>query len=474
LDNGSLGLLLLSIAVGSILGLPSAGALIHRWNAGAVVRSGCLCGSLGLLLAGVGAGPLGQVPVCAAGLFAFGIGSGVWDVAMNVEGAEVERGLGRSIMPRFHAAWSIGGISGAAIGVPMAAASVPMPVHLGLVGGLAVVLSLRGTRSFLPAEEEVAAPSSSGSAWLEPRTLAIGVMVLAFTVAEGAANDWLSLALIDGYDVAHWVGVTGYVAFVCAMTVGRFTGPVVLDRFGRAPVLWGSSALAAVGTLLVILGGNLVVVGLGILVWGLGASLGFPVGMSAAADDPARSAARVSVVSTVGYGAFLAGPPLLGWLGDRIDRPLTWLAERIPGGEAAVWVILGALVMAVAALVATRLGAARGGGVVERSARSRSEPGLDPRTLERLAGEAEERGELELALRLRFRAGLVRLARAEAVPQPETLTSRQLVRLLGSEQFAGLARDLDEVVYGGRAASRADVENARTGWPKVLARAGGS
>jgi fucose permease len=318
LDNGSLGLLLLSIAVGSILGLPSAGALIHRWSAGAVVRSGCVCGSLGLLLAGVGAGSLGQVPVCAAGLFAFGIGSGVWDVAMNVEGAEVERGLGRSIMPRFHAAWSVGGISGAAVGVPMAAAGVPLPVHFGLVGGLAVVLSLRGTRYFLPAEEEAAAPSSSGSAWLEPRTLAIGVMVLAFTVAEGAANDWLSLALIDGYDVEHWVGVSGYVAFVCAMTVGRVTGPVVLDRFGRAPVLWGSSALAAAGTLLVILGGHLVVVGLGILVWGLGASLGFPVGMSAAADDPARSAARVSVVSTIGYGAFLAGPPLLGWLADRI------------------------------------------------------------------------------------------------------------------------------------------------------------
>ena len=121
LDNGGLGLLLLSIAVGSVLALPSAGALIHRWSAGAVVRSGCICGALGLLLAGVGAGPLGLVPVCAVGLFAFGIGTGVWDVAMNVEGAEVERGLGRSIMPRFHAAWSIGGIAGAAIGVPMAA-----------------------------------------------------------------------------------------------------------------------------------------------------------------------------------------------------------------------------------------------------------------------------------------------------------------------------------------------------------------
>ena len=69
-----------------------------------------------------------------------------------------------------------------------------------------MVLALRGTRSFLPADDDARGPSASGSAWLEPRTLAIGVMVLAFAVAEGAANDWLSLALIDGYDVAHGSG----------------------------------------------------------------------------------------------------------------------------------------------------------------------------------------------------------------------------------------------------------------------------
>ncbi len=56
----------------------------------------------------------------------------------------------------------------------------------------------------------------------------------------------------------------------------------------------------------------------GVLVWGLGSSLGFPVGMSAAADEPARAPARVSVVSTIGYLAFLAGPPVLGALGNRV------------------------------------------------------------------------------------------------------------------------------------------------------------
>ena len=187
--------------------------------------------------------------------------------------------------------------------------------------------------------------------------------------------------------------------------------------------------------------------------------------------------ARAEAGAVLAERRFSETPPprpfrrLLRWLGDRIDGPLTWLAERVPGGERALWAILGALVMAGAAFVAVRLGASRGGGVVERAARLRGERGVDPLELERRADEAEGRGDLELALRLRFRAGLVRLARIDAVPEPETLTSRQLVGLLGSEQFRGLARDLDEVVYGGRPASQADVENARTGWPQVLARA---
>ena len=100
------------------------------------------------------------------------------------------------------------------------------------------------------------------------------------------------------------------------MTTGRVVGTVVLDLFGRLPVLWGSMAVAAVGVLLVVLGQIAPLVVIGIVLWGVGASLGFPVGMSAAADDPARAAARVSVVSTIGYTAFLVGPPLLGLLGS--------------------------------------------------------------------------------------------------------------------------------------------------------------
>ena len=336
LDNGSLGLLLLAIAAGSVLALPSSGRLIDRWSPAGVVRLGGLLGAVGLVVAAVGAGSLASVPVTAVGFFAYGIGIGVWDVAMNVEGAEVERRIGRTIMPRFHAGWSLGSILGAAVGIPMAAAGTPLVLHVGGAGLVALVLVTGAARRFLPPTVEPAPEARSRSAWTEPRTLAIGVMVLAFATVEGTANDWLSLALIDGYDVPHWVGVAGFSLFVTAMTVGRMVGPVLLDRYGRAPVLWGTAAAAATGILLVVWGGHAAVVGLGIVVWGLGASLGFPVGMSAAADDPARAAARVSVVSTIGYAAFLAGPPLLGQLGDRVGTLESLLAIAVLMVPAAV------------------------------------------------------------------------------------------------------------------------------------------
>ena len=117
LDNGSLGLLLLAIAAGSVIALPSAGLLIERLGATTVVRLGALAAAVGMAVAALGATALEVLPLAAVGLFAYGTGIGVWDVAMNVEGAEVERRLGRTIMPRFHAAFSIGTIAGAGLGV---------------------------------------------------------------------------------------------------------------------------------------------------------------------------------------------------------------------------------------------------------------------------------------------------------------------------------------------------------------------
>jgi fucose permease len=258
----------------------------------------------------------------AAGLFLVGLGVGVWDVSMNLEGADVERGLGTAVMPHFHAAFSGGTVGSALIGAGMSWAGVPLTIHFIGAAAVTVLLSWWALPKFLPhtAEhhaEAKAARERHGSAWLEPRTLLIGVVVFAAAFTEGTANDWLAVAFVEGHDLPAWAGVLAFATFLTAMTIGRLVGTRLLDRHGRVPVLRVSFALAALGAAMVIFGSAWLAF-IGAAVWGVGAALGFPVGMSASADDATRAAARMSVVATIGYVAFIAGPPLLGLLGDSV------------------------------------------------------------------------------------------------------------------------------------------------------------
>jgi len=162
---------------------------------------------------------------------------------------------------------------------------------------------------------------------------------------------------------------------------------------------------------------------------------------------------------------------LLVWLGEKLAPlawPVHWLGRHLPGGDATVWVLIAALVVLAAALLAGRTAARRGGRRLEQSERARLPSKADPARLEREADEAERAGDLELALRLRFRAGLLRLARARLIPPRDSLTSGEVRRILRLREFDTLARAHDEVVYGGRVASTDDAVLARETWPRVL------
>lgn len=324
LSAGELGLTLLAASLGSVLGLPLSGWIVHHLGAARTLLGAAVVQCVGLLGVGLGVGVVDNRAVVMAGLFLVGIGTGIFDVAMNLEGASVERLLGRAIMPHFHAAFSAGTVVSALIGAGLSYLHVPVAAHLLGVVVLLLAVTPWFLRAFLPRSvetdehgDEVREKAGIGAAWLEPRTLLIGVVVLAAAFTEGTANDWVAVALSDGYGLERWLGVVGFAVFLSAMTAGRLVGTRVLDQRGRVPVLRVLFVSAVVGCLLVVFGGP-VLAFVGAAIWGVGASLGFPVGMSAAADDPRRAAARMSVVSTIGYTAFLAGPPLLGFLGDRV------------------------------------------------------------------------------------------------------------------------------------------------------------
>ncbi len=390
LTPGQLSWLLLVHACGALVGLPLAGRVAGRIGAARTVVLGSVLAVAGFVFAGAAITVWGSTVLTGLGLFVFGVGMGQWDVAMNLEGAGVERLLGRTIMPRYHAGFSLGTVAGAAASSGLSYLQVPLLTHF--IGSGVLVLAGIGpaTRRFLPhdARRMDAAPGSNEqavgpddqavgpddqavattefaptdaspgaaaipppglgragqpgrrSAWTERRTILIGLFTLVAGFTEGAANDWLSVAFIDGYHLPEWAGVLGYAVFLTTMTLGRVLGSPLLDRFGRIPTIRVLVVMAAAGSLCVVFG-TAPMAFVGAAVWGIGISLGFPLGMSAAADEPERAHERVSVVATIAYTAFVAGPPLLGFIGDRVGvlRALTLVSALL----LLAWVTLPAL-----------------------------------------------------------------------------------------------------------------------------------
>ena len=344
-DTATMSILAFSIAAGSIAGLVGSSHIIARVGANRTIMWGLVIGAVGLTIAGIAA-TAGSFGLAMAGLALFGAAFGICDVAMNVSGAAQERVLGKPIMPIFHAFFSFGTMAGAGLAFLIEKANLSVAVH---IGGIAVIMAVSVIVSvrFLQSEhivEDGAEPVADDdhsktwqgrlSIWRDPRTLLIGLIVLGMAFTEGTANDWLALSIVDGYDVDNANGALVFGIFVTFMTIGRLAGVVVLERFGRVPVLRGTAVLAVIGLLIVIFGPNVWVASIGVALWGLGASLGFPVGMSAAADDPRTAAARVSAVATIGYFAFLVGPPVIGLLGQEFGLLKALLAVLVLVGIA--------------------------------------------------------------------------------------------------------------------------------------------
>jgi fucose permease len=319
---GVLGLILLSVAVGSTIATPLSGLVITWLGDSRTVAVMSLTAAAGMAIVAVGYRY--GIPPVAAGLFLFGFSSGTWDVAMNVQGAAVEQALGRSVMSRFHAGWSVGTVAGAGAGAAMVALGVPVTVHL-LAAALVVAAVVPiAARRFLPharaetRRDGTAVRRSPLRAWTEPRTLLIGLFVLCMAFTEGTSNDWLSLGIIGGYHTAAALGTLTFAVFLAAMTTGRWFGPPFIDRYGRVRVLRVCAATAFVGLFVIEAGGVLAAALAGAVLLGLGTSLGFPTGISAAADDPRYAPGRVSTAASIGYLAFLAGPPAVGFLADHV------------------------------------------------------------------------------------------------------------------------------------------------------------
>jgi predicted MFS family arabinose efflux permease len=344
-----LGLVLLAPGIGSLLSMPFSGRWCRRFGSRLVVAATTVAASA--VLAALAVVP--NLVALGATLFVWGAFYGSWDVAMNVHGSAVEQRAGREWMPRYHACWSVGGIAGAGFGALAAHAGAPLVLHFAAVAVACTVLVMVALRSFVEDRAQGAEATPAGepgasqppgpvpgppegetsrtrdlappavhnprrSRVLTGRLLLVGVVTLCATTLEGAAADWLALFLTDERGATASLAAFGYAVFAVAMAAGRFSGTAVAERLGRDGAVRAGGLVSFAGVLLTVLGPGLAAAYAGAALWALGVCLVFPAAVSAGGEAPDRPADAIAAVTTIGYGGFLLGPPLIGLLADRV------------------------------------------------------------------------------------------------------------------------------------------------------------
>ncbi|WP_460095015.1 MFS transporter [Pseudomonas sp. S2_B03] len=308
LDEGTLGLLLLCLGVGSILAMPLAGILATRFGCRRVATGGTLliCAALPLLAT------VSSIPALIATLFMFGAGLGTVDSTVNLQAVIVERASGKHMMSGFHGLFSLGGIVGAAgvsalLGLGLTPLAAMLVVVVLLIGAL-----LKCVPHMLPYGSE-----SSGPAFAIPHgiVLFIGGMCFIVFLTEGAALDWSAVFLAQerGIDTAY-AGM-GYAAFALTMTVGRLLGDRIVRKLGATRIILFGGLLAATGLFLATFAPSWQAALVGYALVGAGCSNIVPVLYTAVGKQTVMpESIAVPAITTLGYAGILAGPAVIGFV----------------------------------------------------------------------------------------------------------------------------------------------------------------
>lgn len=309
INDASLGMLLLSLGIGSLLAMPFTGLLTSKLGCRTIIltASAFLCVILPMLT------QADTIPVMAVTLLFFGAAIGMIDVSMNIQAIIVERASGRAMMSGFHGFFSVGGIAGAGgVSALLWLGLSPLMALLVIVALLLILMSVAQAHLLRAANN-----TEGGPMFAIPRgwVMFIGVLCFIMFLAEGAILDWSALFLTAERHLSSAQAGIGYAAFSVAMTIGRLSGDRVVNALGRYAILAGGSLCAALGLLLTISIDNALTSILGFVMVGIGASNVVPILFSAAGNQkimPANLA--IASITTVGYAGILVGPTLLGFI----------------------------------------------------------------------------------------------------------------------------------------------------------------
>lgn len=314
LSGASLGALLLCLGIGSLAAMPVTGTLVARFGCRRVMGFSTLLVLLMMPLLATADSYL----VMAAALMLFGAGLGMLDVAMNYQAVQVEQAADKPMMSGFHGFFSLGGILGAGT-VSLLLSRSFTPLHATLVV-MAVMLLLLLWRLPVLMSQRLHQPDQP---WLViPRgwVAFLGLLCFILFLAEGAVLDWGALLLLQNPAMSPAYAGLGYAVFSVAMTLGRFSGDKIIQRFGRYPVMLTGALTAAAGMTLAVWLPWPEIALLAFLLVGFGLSNTVPMLFNAAGnqqDMPANLA--ISAMTTLGYAGILSGPALIGFISQWIS-----------------------------------------------------------------------------------------------------------------------------------------------------------
>lgn len=315
ITNTELGLALLFIAVGAVVAMTVAGQALTRISSRRMVRSAALVCIVVFPLALVSPSWL----TLALSLFAFGATNGAMDVSMNAHGIGVERALGKPIMSSLHGFWSLGTLVGATLVAISIAGGMDPRVEVIVLAAALWLLAFFVTGRIGSVERPADAAPTRIS--LPSRAvLPLGILAIALAFLEGGVSDWGGIYLGRTLGAEPGLAAAAFAAFALGMTVGRLSGDIVNQRIGAGRLLRGGAALAGltIGGLLLV--GVPAVALFGLVLAGVGVANGLPLLFSAAGRIP-PSAPSLSAVFTMGYGGFLFGPPIMGFVADHVGLP---------------------------------------------------------------------------------------------------------------------------------------------------------
>jgi MFS family permease len=314
LSDGQLGLALLGVGLGGLAASTGSRWLLPRLGSRRLAVGATVV--LAALVPLIGLAPTRAVLFVV--LLGVGVADALTDVAMNVSGVEAQRRLRRSVLGSMHAVWSIGAVSGAAVGSAAAALRVPLALHLAAVAVLCAGLAL-AVRRHVPDADGVGTGERGTHVRLSPAlVLLCGLAVLA-ALLEDAPASWSAIYLTDHAGASPGVAGLGFTAFMTAMVAGRLVSDRLVDRFGVVALVRAGGLSAAAALALALLVGGTVVPVLAFAVVGLGAAPVFPAMVSAAGAMPGQGVAAVNVAARVG---FLVSPPVVGSAADVTGLPL--------------------------------------------------------------------------------------------------------------------------------------------------------